>query len=70
MQGTVKWFNDDKGYGFINPDNDNNDIFVHVRDLKQSGINSLCEGQRVSFDAKDSEKQAGKKVATNINIVE
>ena len=49
--GTVKWFNADKGYGFITPDGGGKDVFVHVRKVQQSGLgDDLAEGQRVSFD--------------------
>lgn len=48
--GTVKWFNNRKGYGFITPDGEDNDIFVHASAVKQSGLKTLSEGQRVSFE--------------------
>ncbi len=59
--GEVKWFNVDKGYGFILPDGGGPDVFVHVRDLKGGGLAQLIEKQRVSFDAvpgKDSKPKA------------
>lgn len=47
--GTVKWFNDEKGYGFISPDTGANDLFVHFKAIRGSGFQTLKEGQRVSF---------------------
>jgi CspA family cold shock protein len=49
--GTVKWFNDDKGFGFITPDDQSKDLFVHHSAIGGSGFKSLAEGQRVSYDA-------------------
>ncbi len=48
--GTVKWFNDAKGYGFITPDGGGKDVFVHISAVEQSGLKSLNEGQRISFE--------------------
>jgi len=50
-QGTVKWFNDDKGYGFITPDEGGNDLFVHHSGLAGNGFKSLDEGAKVSYEA-------------------
>ena len=49
-QGTIKWFSDQKGYGFITPDGGAKDIFVHFSALQGEGFKTLAEGQRVSFD--------------------
>ena len=49
-QGTVKWFNNDKGFGFIAPENGGNDVFVHHTAIQGEGYKSLAEGDRVSFD--------------------
>lgn len=49
-QGTVKWFNTQKGYGFINPDDGDNDVFVHITAVQNSGLNGLNEGQKVTYD--------------------
>ena len=49
-QGTIKWFSDQKGYGFITPDGGAKDVFVHFSALQGEGFKTLAEGQRVSFD--------------------
>ncbi len=54
--GTVKWFNEAKGYGFITPDNGSPDVFVHFSAIKAEGFKTLSEGQQVSFDTQTSEK--------------
>ena len=48
--GTVKWFNQTKGYGFIQPDDGSNDVFVHVSAVERSGLSTLSEGRKVSFE--------------------
>jgi CspA family cold shock protein len=57
--GTVKWFNATKGFGFIAPDGGGKDVFVHVTAVQRAGLQSLSEGQRVTFDVVDDRK--GKK---------
>ena len=52
-QGTVKWFNTQKGYGFINPDEGDNDVFVHITAVQNSGLNGLNEGQKVTYEPGD-----------------
>jgi len=54
--GTVKWFSDDKGYGFITPDEGGKDLFVHHRAIAGSGFKSLAEGAKVEFEASQGEK--------------
>ena len=54
--GTVKWFNDDKGFGFITPDDNSKDLFVHHSSIKADGYRSLNEGAKVSYDAEQGQK--------------
>src|SRR3954451_8459321 len=54
--GTVKWFNDDKGFGFITPDDPGKDLFVHHTGINAQGFKTLAEGARVSFDAEAGDK--------------
>ena len=56
MQGTVKWFNDGKGFGFITPDGGGKDVFVHQSAIASSGFRSLAEGDRVEFQTERGEK--------------
>ncbi len=66
--GTVKWFNADKGYGFIQPDGGGPDVFVHISAVERSGIGTLKEGERVSFDI-ESDPRKGKTSAVNLREV-
>jgi CspA family cold shock protein len=54
--GTVKWFNDAKGYGFITPDDNSKDLFVHHSNIAGSGFKSLAEGAKVEFEARPGQK--------------
>ncbi|MDH5446945.1 MAG: cold-shock protein [Gammaproteobacteria bacterium] len=54
--GTVKWFNESKGFGFITPDDGSKDVFVHFSSISSSGFRTLAEGQAVSFDVEDGPK--------------
>jgi cold shock protein len=54
--GTVKWFNDSKGFGFITPDEGTKDFFVHHSNIAGSGFKSLSEGERVTFEARQGDK--------------
>jgi CspA family cold shock protein len=55
-QGTVKWFNDAKGFGFITPEDGSKDLFAHFSEIQSGGFKSLAEGQRVQYVAKDGPK--------------
>jgi CspA family cold shock protein len=61
QQGTVKFFNADKGYGFITPDDGGRDIFVHITALEQAGLRALNEGQRILFEVEPDKKGKGPK---------
>ncbi|MBI2717496.1 MAG: cold-shock protein [Rhizobiales bacterium] len=63
--GTVKWFNEQKGYGFIQPDNGNKDVFVHISAVERAGLRTLKEGQKVSFEIV-TDKRTGKSSAGNL----
>ena len=65
LKGTVKWFNNKKGYGFIQPENGEKDIFVHITALEKTGLRRLTDGQKVSYDIYDDR---GRKAAGNIMI--
>lgn len=67
-RGTVKFFNSDKGFGFITPENGGSDIFVHVSALQASGVGNLTDGQKVSFDTEPDKRGKGPK-AVNIQIL-
>ncbi len=56
LTGTVKWFNAEKGFGFINQDNGGADVFVHFRAIESEGYKTLVEGQKVSFEAENGQK--------------
>jgi CspA family cold shock protein len=63
--GTVKFYNDQKGYGFIQPDNGGKDVFVHATALERAGMRGLSEGQKVSFDTQE-DRRTGKIAVGNI----
>ena len=62
--GTVKWFNAQKGYGFIQPDDGSKDVFVHITAVERAGLGSLHEGQKLSYDVERG--QQGKSSAVNL----
>ena len=64
--GTVKFFNTQKGYGFITPDDGGRDIFVHITAVESSGLGTLSEGQKISFDVEPDKKGKGPKA---VNLV-
>lgn len=67
--GTVKWFNAQKGFGFIAPDNGGNDAFVHISAVERSGIGELREGQKVSFELM-ADRKSGKMSAESLKSLD
>ena len=65
--GTVKWFNAQKGYGFIEPNDGGNDVFVHISAVERAGLSSLKEGQKVKYEIA---RDRGKDSAANLSLVE
>nr|WP_315103995.1 cold-shock protein [uncultured Catonella sp.] len=68
--GVVKWFNSEKGYGFITNDNGGDDVFVHFSAINVEGFKTLNEGQRVTFETETDPKNASKLRAVNVSIAE
>jgi len=66
--GTVKWFNPAKGFGFIEPEDGSKDAFVHISAVEKAGLNSLNEGQKVSYELQPG--QNGKSSAENLSVTE
>ena len=64
-EGTVKWFNSQKGFGFIQPDDGSKDVFVHISAVERAGMRSLNEGQKVSYDIV-ADRRTGKSSADNL----
>ncbi|HEY2184660.1 MAG TPA: cold-shock protein [Xanthobacteraceae bacterium] len=67
-KGTVKWFNSQKGFGFIELESGGKDVFVHISAVERSGMSSLNEGQKVSFDVV-ADRRTGKSAAENLHTV-
>ena len=63
--GTVKWYNDQKGYGFIQPDSGDRDVFVHATAVERAGLRGLREGQKVSYELQ-TDRRSGKTAAANL----
>jgi CspA family cold shock protein len=63
--GTVKWFNEQKGYGFIQPDNGGKDVFVHISAVERAGLRGLAEGQKISYEV-EADRRSGKESAVDL----
>ena len=63
--GTVKWFNSQKGFGFIQPEDGSKDVFVHISAVERAGMSALSEGQKVSYDVV-ADRKTGKSSADNL----
>ena len=66
--GTVKWFNESKGFGFISNDDGSGDVFVHFSSIQSEGFKNLIEGQKVSYDVEPDPKDSRKMRAVNVRI--
>jgi cold shock protein len=64
-KGTVKWFNNQKGFGFIQPDDGSKDVFVHISAVERAGMSTLNEGQKISFEVV-ADRRSGKSSAENL----
>jgi CspA family cold shock protein len=67
-QGTVKWFNSQKGFGFIQPDDGTKDVFVHISAVERAGLRGLYEGQKVTFELV-ADRRTGKSSADNLRAL-
>jgi cold shock protein len=67
-QGTVKWFNSQKGFGFIQPDDGTKDVFVHISAVERAGLQGLPEGQKVTFELV-ADRRTGKSSAQNLQAL-
>jgi len=67
-QGTVKFFNDQKGFGFIQPDDGGKDVFVHISAFERAGMRALNEGQKIAFDVV-ADRKTGKSSADNLHTI-
>jgi CspA family cold shock protein len=63
--GTVKWFNGEKGFGFIQPDDGGKDVFVHISAVERAGMRGLNEGQKISYEM-ETDRKSGKQSAGNL----
>lgn len=66
--GTVKWFNEEKGFGFIANDNGNSEVFVHFSAIQSDGFKTLAEGQKVTYDTETDPKDSRKLRAVNVRV--
>ena len=67
-QGTVKWFNGQKGFGFIQPDDGGQDVFVHISAVERAGMSNLSEGQKIAYEVV-ADRKTGKSSADNLRAV-
>ena len=67
-RGTVKWFNGQKGFGFIQPDDGSKDVFVHISAVERAGMQNLNEGQKIAFDVV-ADRKTGKSSADNLRAI-
>jgi CspA family cold shock protein len=67
-KGTVKWFNSQKGYGFIQPDGGDKDVFVHISAVERAGMSTLNEGQKISYEIV-TDRRTGKSAADNLRAI-
>jgi len=65
--GTVKWFNETKGYGFIQPDTGGKDVFVHISAVERAGLRGLAEGQKISYEVQ-ADRKTGKEAAVDLKV--
>jgi CspA family cold shock protein len=65
--GIVKWFNNQKGFGFIEPEGGGKDVFVHISAVERAGMSTLAEGQKVSFDVV-ADRRSGRSAAENLRV--
>lgn len=68
QNGTVKWFNTQKGYGFIQPDDGGNDVFVHISAVERAGLRQLDDGQKIAFEVV-ADKRTGRSSADNLQAL-
>ena len=67
-KGTVKWYSEQKGFGFIQPDDGSKDVFVHVTALERAGLNGLAEGQKIAYELQ-TDRRTGRVSADNLQQV-
>ena len=69
INGTVKFFNHSRGFGFVSPDDGSKDVFIHATALEAAGISSIDEGDKITFDTEDDKRGRGKQ-ATNVKLAQ
>ncbi|GHC69717.1 cold-shock protein [Limoniibacter endophyticus] len=67
INGTVKWFNSTKGFGFIQPEDGGQDVFVHISAVERAGLNGLNDGQKISYELA-TDKRSGRQSADNLRV--